>query len=131
MSCGIRFKVKQCCDRWVDVDSSDQYAIRSVIQRQLEAFQREDADTAFAFASPEIQAKFEAPANFLRMVKADYPAVYHPRSVIFEQLLMIRGIPTQAVMLLAPDGSLIKALYLMERQADYSWRISGCLLAPI
>ncbi len=50
---------------------------------------------------------------------------------MFEQLVTMQGIPTQAVILLAPNGDLVKALYLMEKQTDGTWRISGCFIVPI
>ncbi len=112
-------------------NTSDRDAIHSVIQRQLQAFQKDDAEGAFAFASPEIRAKFGTAKNFFRAVKTNYQAVYRPRSVMFEQLVTMQGIPTQAVILLAPNGDLVKALYLMEKQTDGTWRISGCFIVPI
>jgi hypothetical protein len=98
---------------------------------QLEALQRDDAETAFSFASPAIQKKFGTPENFLLMVREAYPAVYRPRSVIFDSLNFLQGNLVQQVILLSPSGELIKALYLMEQQTDDSWRIVGCLLAPL
>lgn len=112
-------------------DRTDRDAIRSVIQRQLQAFQTDDPEAAFAFASNEIRAKFGTAENFFQAVKTNYKAVYRPRSVMFEKLLTVQGIPTQEVILLAPDGELVKALYLMERQADNTWKISGCFLVPM
>jgi len=109
----------------------DRDAIRAVIQRQLQAFQKDDAEEAFTFASPEIRAKFGTAKNFFQAVKTSYAAVYRPRSVMFEKLVMVQGIPTQEVVLLAPDGDLVKALYLMEKQPDGTWKISGCFIVPM
>ena len=114
----------------MDVNDIDRAAIRSVIQRQLQAFQADDAAAAFEFASPEIREKFGTAENFLRMVKLAYVAVYRPRSVMFENLVTVKGIPTQEVFLLGPDGNLVKALYLMELQPNGTWKISGCFLVP-
>jgi len=50
---------------------------------------------------------------------------------MFEKLVMVQGIPTQEVVLLAPDGDLVKALYLMEKQPDGTWKISGCFIVPM
>lgn len=115
----------------MDVNSTDRYTIRSTIEQQLQAFQKDDAEAAFALASSEIREKFETAENFLNLVKTDYAAVYRPRSVMFEQVVYVQGLPAQEVILLAPDGNLLKAIYLMAKQADGSWKISGCLLSPV
>lgn len=115
----------------MDLTNPDRTAIRLTIEQQLQAFQTNDAEAAFASASPEIREKFISANNFLKMVKTDYPAVYQPRSVMFERLVMTKGIPTQEVLLLAPNGAVVKALYLMEKQPDGVWKISGCFLVPV
>jgi hypothetical protein len=43
----------------------------------------------------------------------------------------MRGILTQPVLLLDPEGVLMRALYLMEKQPDGTWRINGCYLIPV
>lgn len=113
------------------ITDRDRTEIRSVIERQLQAFQRDDAVTAFSFASPEIQAKFCTPEQFIQMVKIGYPAIYRPRSVIFEDAIVVQGIPTQPVLLLSPDGTPVRAVYLMEQDINDSWRIDGCYLASV
>jgi Domain of unknown function (DUF4864) len=47
-----------------DLIDTDRAAIRTVIERQLDALRQDDAASAFALASPEIQAKFETPGTF-------------------------------------------------------------------
>lgn len=115
----------------MEVTDTDRVAIRSVIERQLEAFQRDDAIGAFAFASPGIQAQFGTAKNFMAMVRASYQPVYRPRSVVFEDITTVEGIPAAQVLLLSPDGEPVMALYLMEKQLDGSWKINGCYLVPI
>ncbi|HEY9905388.1 MAG TPA: DUF4864 domain-containing protein [Candidatus Sericytochromatia bacterium] len=112
----------------MEVTETDRSAIRSVIERQLQAFQNDDAIGAFAFASPGIQMQFVSPENFMHMVKTAYLAVYRPRSVLFEDLALMGGVLTQPVLLLDPEGTLMRALYLMEKQPDATWRIDGCYL---
>lgn len=107
---------------------ADAAAIRSVIERQLEAFQRDDATAAFAFAAPDIQARFGTPEAFMDMVKRAYQPVYRPRETEFRALTTGEEGPVQKVLLVGPDGRLVLALYSMEREADGSWRISGCVL---
>lgn len=115
----------------MQVTDTDRTAIRSVIEQQLAALRRDDADGAFAFASPGIRTQFGTAKNFLAMVRASYQPVYRPRSVVFEDITSVEGIPTQQVLLLSPDGEPVRALYLMEKQSDGTWKINGCYLVPI
>jgi hypothetical protein len=108
--------------------AADRQTIHSVIERQLLAFQQDDAERAFSCASPGIREKFGPAANFLRMVQVAYPAVYRPRSVLFETLVCIQCLPAQEVLFLSSEGTLMKALYLMQKQPDGSWKIDGCFL---
>ena len=114
----------------MEIADVDRAAIRSIISSQLEAFQRDDADAAFALAIPEIQAQFGTVDNFMRMVKAHYQPVYRPRSVLFGDITTVHELPTQQIMLLSDDG-LVKALYLMQKQSNNNWRIAGCYLVPV
>lgn len=115
----------------MQVTDTDRAVIRSVIERQLEAFQKDDASGAFAFASPGIQMQFGTPENFMSMVKAGYQAVYRPRSVMFENIAIVDGALTQLVLLLDPNGLLVRAFYMMEKHADGTWKINGCYLVPV
>lgn len=114
----------------MEVTDQDFIAIRSVVEQQLAAFQQDDAETAFSFAAPEIQKQFQNAENFLRMVSMSYPAVYRPRSVLFEAVTTIEDNITQPVLLLAPDGIPVRALYFMEKQLQ-GWKINGCILVSV
>lgn len=107
---------------------ADRAAIRSVVQRQLDAFRRDDGDAAFGFASPAIRNLFETPERFMAMVQQSYQPVYRPQAVEFRDIVDFRGQPAQRVQLVGPDGVPVMAYYLMQQQADGSWRINGCVL---
>ncbi|MEQ9329527.1 MAG: DUF4864 domain-containing protein [Rhodospirillales bacterium] len=107
----------------------DAAAIRSVIERQLAAFQADDGDLAFTFASPKIRAMFGTSDNFMNMVRTGYQPVYRPRNAAFLDISIVRGQPTQRVLLTGPDGVEVIAHYFMERQADGTWLIDGCVLS--
>ncbi len=109
---------------------TDSEAIRSVIEGQLQAFQRDDAIAAFSFASPAIQEQFGSPATFMQMVKTGYRPVYRPRSILFDEITTVEGLPAQKVLLLSEADELVVALYLMQQQSNQSWRIHGCFLMP-
>ena len=111
-----------------DVNEADRGAIRAVIEDQLAAFGRDDADAAFAHASPGIQTKFRTPEIFMHMVRTAYQPVYRPREVEFRDIVEIDGVPVQHVFFVGPGGELVIALYSMERQPDGAWKIAGCSL---
>ena len=113
-----------------DLSAADRMAIQGVITRQIEAFQRDDAEAAFAVASPGIQDQFGTPDRFLDMVRRAYPAVHRPRAMEFTGLRLGEGGVVQEVELVGPDGALQLALYSMERDAAGAWRIAGCALVP-
>ena len=115
-------------DNDAELGDGDRAAIRQVIARQLDAFQRDDEAEAFSYASPSIQAQFKTPGEFMRMVRTGYEAVYRPRSTRFLEPFVLDGQVVQPLEVLAPDTSVVVAFYLMERQADGTWRISGCVL---
>ena len=110
---------------------ADLIAIHQVIEQQIAAFQADNAVAAFSQAAPSIQAQFGTADNFARMVEAAYPPVYRPRSVIFENLLEVEGLPAQQVMLMDQSGQLIRATYLMQQQPVGDWKIAGCYLTPM
>lgn len=115
----------------MEVSNTDCVAIRAVIEGQLAAFQQDDAPAAFAVASPGIQQQFQTAENFMRMVMLNYPAVYRPRSVVFEKITIIHDNVTQPVLLLSPHGVPLRALYFMEKQPDETWSINGCILVSV
>ncbi len=111
-----------------ELSAADRAAIRTVITQQIEAFQHDDGEAAYAFASPSIQEQFGNPGRFLDMVRRAYPAVHRPRTVDFSELLTGDNAIVQQVELVGPDGEPALALYSMERDSSGLWRISGCTL---
>jgi hypothetical protein len=111
-----------------DVGTADRGAIRAVIGDQMAAFKRDDADAAFGFAAPNIQDMFGTPEHFLAMVRQGYQPVYRPSDVRFGELVRIDGGLAQLVHVVGPDGVPQLAVYLVERQPDGRWRITGCVL---
>lgn len=109
----------------------DLQAIRTTIERQIVAFKEDDVVKAFAQAAPGIQRQFGTAENFARMVEEAYPSVYRPRSIIFERVLDIEGLPAQQVMVMDKEGELIRATYIMQQQVLGDWKIGGCYLTPL
>lgn len=108
--------------------ATDQAAIVSVIQSQIEAFRLDDGERAFSYASPNIRRMFRTPGRFMMMVRTGYPAVYRPRDVAFLELVPSDRGPTQFVQLVGPDGGVVIGLYYMQAQSDGTWKINGVQL---
>lgn len=106
-------------------------SIRTVIESQLQAFQRDDAVKAFSFASESIRKMFVTPDNFIEMVKSAYPVVYRPASVEFLVPKRAGEAVMQPVRMNDESGKAWTAVYRMEPQADGGWLISGCVLAKV
>jgi len=107
---------------------ADWRAIQGVITAQLDAFKRDDAAAAFSFASPAIQKMFHTPGEFMQMVRTGYSAVYRPGSVRFLDHFVVSGHVIQLLEVVDAEGDVVVAFYIMERQADGTWRIAGCKL---
>ena len=113
------------------VPPEDARAVRAVIQAQLDAFRRDDAERAFSLATPGIRATFGDAETFMDMVRRSYSVVYRPSSVAFEAPLVIGGELLQPVRLTDAEGRAWLAIYPMQRQPDGSWRTNGCELARL
>ncbi len=113
------------------VTEQDGISIRKVITGQLDAFRRGDDDRAFSYASPGIKQQFETPAAFFSSVRSAYDIVLVSRSIVFEDLKQVMGVVTQPVLFLASNGDTVIGSYIMEKQDNGDWKISGCYLAPI
>ena len=110
------------------LEEADQGAIRGVIERQIEAFRRDDGATAYAQAAPGIQRLFPSEEAFMRMVREGYAPVYRPREFSFGAGGESAAGPTQTVRVRDAEGVDWTALYTFEKQPDGTWRISGCTL---
>jgi len=110
-------------------DEAERNAARATVTRQIEAFRKDDAATAYAQAAPAIQGMFPSPDSFLAMVRQGYGAVYRARSFRVDR---VEDVGTDGVALGATvqdeAGADWLALYTLEKQPDGAWRITGCEL---
>jgi hypothetical protein len=101
---------------------------RALIERQLDAFARDDAEGAYALAAPGIQAIFTDSGSFLAMVREKYAPVYRHHSVEFGSFAEDGDKIEQALTIVDEDNDVWKAIYYLARQPDGTWRTNGCLL---
>ncbi|MFN2646622.1 MAG: DUF4864 domain-containing protein [Burkholderiales bacterium] len=111
------------------VTAQDFAEIRVVINRQLDAFRRQDAKSAFSLASPAVQQAFGTPERFLDAVRTSYRPMVRPASVTFLEPVVFGADTVQPVRLIEQSGAVWLAYYAMQRQKDGSWRANGCHLA--
>jgi hypothetical protein len=104
--------------------------IERTIAAQREALLRGDGERAFGFATPQLRLRFGDAATFMRMVQDGYRPLVDARYVEFLEGAVIAGDVVQPLRLVMADGTVLVAIYGMERQADGTWRISACVIAP-
>jgi hypothetical protein len=107
----------------------DVLQVQAVVTAQLKAFSNEDADAAFAAATPEVRKSVGDPSRFLDLVRGNYPMVYHPAGFAFLKPQVEQDQVLQAVALRDADDKTWIALFTLERQPDNSWRIGACIVA--
>ena len=103
---------------------AQQAEIENVISSQIQSFLRDDFDTAFTFAAPNIVGIFKTPERFAQMVVNGYPMVYRPADVEFRELEVRAGTLLQRVMLRDQLGNYYVAEYTMV-QLGNDWKIAG------
>jgi hypothetical protein len=90
-------------------------AAQSVIQSQLEAFQRGDAEGAFALASPDLKATYSTSGNFMESIRSGNTPFFSRRITEFDDFVV--------------DGNSVwNVIYKLARQPDGTWLIDGVLL---
>jgi hypothetical protein len=101
---------------------------QTIIRSQEQAFARDDAATAYSFAAPAIHSMFPDADLFLSMVRRGYAPVYRHKSFEFGEAQVADGKVAQRVHIVDANGEGWEALYTLERQADGSLKIIGCVL---
>ncbi|MEM8794546.1 MAG: DUF4864 domain-containing protein [Pseudomonadota bacterium] len=100
-------------------------AAQEVIREQIDAFLRDDAETAFSFASPGIKSHFGSPLTFMTMVKRGYFPVYRPQAFEFGPSSKDGTRIVQSLFITAQNGKLYEAQYALSQQEDGSWKITA------
>lgn len=98
--------------------------IKDTIGSQIEAFQADDFETAFTYATPRLQEMFASPQNFERMVTGGYPMVHRPAEVQYLDLREEDGAFIQTVEIVDAQGARHLLDYRME-PTEAGWRIGG------
>lgn len=105
---------------------SDEKGVRTVVQAQLDAFAKDDAEKAFSYAAPNVREAVGTASGFMAMVRSGYPVVYRPASVAFLQPEGKDDVAIQRVQMTDASGDSWLAVYSLQRQKNTAWRITGC-----
>jgi len=108
--------------------ADDIAAAQNVISAQEQAFKRDDAAAAYSFAAPAIKEIFPSADVFMSMVQNTYAPVYRHRSFEFGEAEVDGDRVAQRVHIADAKGEAWEALYTLEREADGSFKITGCML---
>jgi Domain of unknown function (DUF4864) len=109
--------------------AEDIAAGQAVIRSQERAFGRDDAATAYTFASPYIKGQYSNSEAFMHMVRNGYAPVYRHRSFKFGGARISQGKILQEVHIVDTNGVSWQALYTLEAQPEGSLKISGAVLS--
>ena len=104
--------------------------VQKVVEQQLHALKQQDAGSAFALADPGMRTQFGNADAFLATVKEQYPMLMHASSILFLKPETDGTIAVQKVRISDDAGSAWSLTYLLNRQQDNQWRISGCVVTP-
>jgi hypothetical protein len=102
--------------------------VQQVVQQQLKALATQDAMEAFALADQDLRTQFGSADAFLTTVREQYPMLMHPASVLYLRPETDGTMAMQKVRLTDDEGSSWSLTYLLNRQNDNQWRISGCVV---
>jgi Domain of unknown function (DUF4864) len=102
---------------------------RAIVERQFDAFQRDDGQAAYALAAPTIKDMFTDADHFMAMVRDHYAPVYRHRSADFGAFKESGDEASLEAALVDNNNVVWTALYSFRRAPNGDWLISGCVLA--
>jgi hypothetical protein len=102
---------------------------RAIVERQFDAFERDDGEAAYALAAPTIKQMFGDADQFMAMVRDHYAPVYRHRSAEFGAFKEEVDEASLEATLVDEDNVVWTALYSFRRVSNGDWLISGCVLA--
>ncbi|SMP31602.1 protein of unknown function [Shimia sagamensis] len=120
----IRALVWSCALVVATTAMAQEMSIGDVISAQIEAFQNEDVEEAFTYASPKVQNIFRSPRNFGAMVQRGYPMVWQPSDVEFRKQRSVGDLVYQEMWFMDSRGIGYSFIYEMIKVSG-AWKING------
>jgi hypothetical protein len=102
--------------------------LRALVERQFDAFERDDGEAAYALAAPTIKQMFDDADHFMAMVRDHYAPVYRHRSAEFGAFTESGDEASLQATLVDGHNVVWTAFYSFRREANGDWLISGCVL---
>ncbi len=113
---------------WAQAEKSSAKAAAEPVVKQLEAFRRDDYDTAYTFASEEIRTRFDRP-SFEAMVRGGYPEIARSTfASVTGTELRPDGSAHVTIKIRGANGQTVEALYELVWQG--AWKINGVATRP-
>jgi hypothetical protein len=106
----------------------DAKAAADPVVKQLEAFRRDDYDTAYTFASEEIRTQFDR-RGFETMVRRGYPEIASSTfALVTKTELRSEGLAYVTIKIRGTNGQAVEGLYELVWQNG--WKINGVATRP-
>ena len=106
----------------------DAKAAADPVVKQLEAFRRDDYDTAYTFASEEIRTQFDR-RGFETMVRRGYPEIASSTfALVTKTELRSEGLAYVTIKIRGTNGQAVEELYELVWQNG--WKINGVATRP-
>ncbi|MSO97968.1 MAG: DUF4864 domain-containing protein [Rhodospirillaceae bacterium] len=113
-----------------NTDKDPTTAIHRVIERQLDAIRRDDAEAAFSLAAPNIRRAFKTASTFMALVAKDYLPMKRWEAATFLDLRTFDDHCVQRVKLVDDRGEIAVANYAMVQAASGDWWVAGVTMEP-
>lgn len=103
-------------------------AVRRVISQQLDAFKQDDAERAFALASPTIRRAFRDADTFMALIAKDYMPITKWQAATFLDMRNAEGHYVQRVKLVDSRGVASVASYAIIKADTGDWWVAGLVI---
>ena len=125
---GLALLLLPLCAAWAQAEKSSAKAAAEPVVKQLEAFRRDDYDTAYTFASEEIRTQFSR-QSFEVMVRRGYPEIARSTfAAVMKTELAPDGSAYVTIKIRGANGQTVEALYELVWQG--AWKINGVATRP-
>ncbi len=109
----------------LDFKNDPGLAIRRVIEQQLEAIRKDDAERALSFASPNIRRAFRDAATFMALLAKEYAPIIKWDKATFLDLRSKEDHYVQRVKLIDKKGKVSVANYALVKADTGEWFVAG------
>jgi hypothetical protein len=99
--------------------------VRSVIQKQMAAFERHDAQAAYGFITAHVKEKYPDPVNFLAHIRYDFSPLYDHTDYKFLPRSNDGDAAVQKIELRNRRGEEAEAVFRVIQQPDGLWLIDS------